>query len=302
MTDQKPVFPRKQRKSKSIFRREGQQALGGRTGKGKGSSTTSFGTAGGHRGSTGHGTAAEHDDAQSKPSTFTKTCQLRVHEVAFSCSDLVLNPSFFPGVCVGDIVAIRPVYDADENGAASPRGSLDGDPALVAHATGETTPAGKGKGSGSVLSPKSAVSNVSGAHGTEDRLDSRISGRRAESGKVLGDARKKGKPGYTSMQSRWHVDMPDSDVELLRERERLGDDEEEVLKPDPHCEILVRVGEVKQDAQQLQASIISSVARTLWGEYQSNQKAIIRKINVSKESECELIRADYVEIAFRDQY
>ncbi|KAJ2854408.1 vacuolar membrane-associated protein iml1, partial [Coemansia erecta] len=85
--------------------------------------------------------------------------------------------------------------------------------------------------------------------------------------------------------------------------DRTEDDESDVpFKPSPHREILLQVGEVRRDAQQLQASMLTNVARTLWGDYQTNQRVSIRKVDISNPTERESICADFVEIAFRDQY
>ncbi|KAJ1827918.1 vacuolar membrane-associated protein iml1, partial [Coemansia sp. RSA 2599] len=85
--------------------------------------------------------------------------------------------------------------------------------------------------------------------------------------------------------------------------DRTEDDESDVpFKPSPHREILLQVGEVRRDAQQLQASMLTNVARTLWGDYQTNQRVAIRKIDINNPAEREPICADFVEIAFRDQY
>ncbi|KAJ2635684.1 vacuolar membrane-associated protein iml1, partial [Coemansia sp. RSA 1286] len=85
--------------------------------------------------------------------------------------------------------------------------------------------------------------------------------------------------------------------------DRTEDDESDVpFKPSPHREIILQVGEVRRDTQQLQASILTNVARTLWGDYQTNQRVAIRKIDITNPTEREPICADFVEIAFRDQY
>ncbi|KAJ2517272.1 vacuolar membrane-associated protein iml1 [Coemansia sp. RSA 1939] len=80
------------------------------------------------------------------------------------------------------------------------------------------------------------------------------------------------------------------------------DGDEANLQPDPRREILLQVGEVRKDTQQIQASMSNFVARTMWGEYLTNQRVAIRKIDMHNSEERESIRADFVEIAFRDQY
>ncbi|KAJ2335668.1 vacuolar membrane-associated protein iml1, partial [Coemansia sp. RSA 2681] len=248
---------------------------------------------------------------------------LRVHEDTFSSSDLVLNPSFFPGIRVGDVVAIRPIPDGDDGSGdvASPKGSLDTESGTGGNHSSEPPSISKGKGGAPSLSKPSAtpVSNGQITDPGEFSADSkpgpgRISDRMptseqreatADTGRA-GDARRTGRPTGPSLKPRmlngWR-EHGRRNAEFMRSVERADcDHNESILKPDAHREILLRVGEVRRDTQQLQASIVNNVARALWGEYQANQRVSIRKIDMNDTGEYESIRAEFVEIAFRDQY
>ncbi|KAJ2813981.1 vacuolar membrane-associated protein iml1, partial [Coemansia furcata] len=244
---------------------------------------------------------------------------LRVHEDTFSLSDLVLNPSFFPGIRVGDIVAIRPIPDGDDGSGdvASPKGPLDTESGTSGAHSSEPSNTGKGKGAAPPHVKSSATPAGSGqtADPSEPSADSKPGSSRVElrdqpRGVALdagrtSDARRSGRPLSSHMPkapSKWRV-VREGSAEFARDMERADDDHNEsILRPDPHREILVKVGEVRRDTQQLQASIVNHIARALWGDYPTNQRVAIRKIDMSNPDECESIRADFVEIAFRDQY
>ncbi|KAJ1832408.1 vacuolar membrane-associated protein iml1 [Coemansia sp. RSA 2711] len=285
----------------SIFDRRGQKPGRGRT-PGKGNNGV-YTPGAGHR----------HDD-QAGPTLFNKLCMLRVHEEAFSTQDLVLNPAFFPGIRIGDIVAIKPILEGDDGELASPRNSLDNDTpssAAAAASNGSTTHAGdssssKGKGSSSAVvgstanggtttetddKTDTASTNTAGADKAGNRSNRRPDMARRDS--VQGRSARTHGP---RRPSRW-VGMAESDG-----AGHGVDDEEGGLRADPHREILLQVGEVRRDTQQIQASVSNHVARTLWGEYATNQRVAVRKIDLGNAQERELIRADFVEIAFRDQY
>ncbi|KAJ2348309.1 vacuolar membrane-associated protein iml1, partial [Coemansia sp. RSA 2618] len=306
-----------QRTHVSIFDRRGQKPSRGRTPAAKGSGPYTPGS--GHR----------HDDSsQAESMLFNKMCMLRVHEDTFSTQDLVLNPSFFPGIRIGDIVAIKPVLEGDEGELASPRNSLDNDaqtPAAAAvtagpHA-GDSTAGSKDKNNGSAASGSAANGGTAAdtnESGVETPGGSSVGPERPDKSQRNGGSRRpdaqrrastqgsshpsrSGRahgPGAPRKPSRW-VGMSASDQESTEHGE---DDDTGGLRPDPHREILLQVGEVRHDTQQIQASMSNHVARTLWGEYATNQRVAIRKIDTANEHELESIRADFVEIAFRDQY
>ncbi|KAJ2340755.1 vacuolar membrane-associated protein iml1, partial [Coemansia sp. RSA 2673] len=243
-----------------------------------------------------------------------------VHEDTFSSSDLVLNPSFFPGIRVGDIVAIRPIPDGDDGSGdvASPKGQLDTESgAGGAHTSESANTSSKGKsaapphGKPSTTTANSGQVTDTGEQGADSKpgpgrveLRDQPRGTTLDTGRA-GDARRTGQPSGSftpKTPSRWRV-MRESSGELVRDEERADDDHNEsILKPDPHREILLKVGEVRKDAQLLQASVINHVARALWGDYLNSQRVAIRKIDMRHPDERESIRADFVEIAFRDQY
>ncbi|KAJ2003138.1 vacuolar membrane-associated protein iml1, partial [Coemansia thaxteri] len=313
----------------SIFDRRGQKPGRGRVqGGGASNTNTSFAQSSSHRG-TGSGNQSAHGDdtGHGAAALFNKVCMLRIHEDTFSSSDLVLNPSFFPGIRVGDIVAIRPIPDGDDGGGdlASPKGLLDAESGAGGAHSSDASSAAKGKGpaapqtssSGTLAhSSQTADSGEAGASSTSvppgrgaDR-DGRSGPRDLQRGSTIdasrvSSARRAGHPFASLMPRALNrlQDLGEGADEFARNMERADDDHNEsILKPDPHREILLKVGEVRRDSQQLQASIVNHVARALWGEYLTNQRVAIRKINMSDSNECESIRADFVEIAFRDQY
>ncbi|KAJ2767331.1 vacuolar membrane-associated protein iml1, partial [Coemansia nantahalensis] len=247
---------------------------------------------------------------------------LRVHEEAFSKSDLVVNPAFFPGVCVGDIVAIKPVSEGDKREAVSPRGSLDGDPAAAAAAVSAagvvaaasssgTAPTDSSDGhagnSSSSAKTKSLTTSVSKpsplaagtgqsvavsetsseAAGSADRARQSLPSPRAANGPTGG-------PASGAANSRaGKADSGSAEDD---------DDSAGGLAPDPHREILLRVGELRRDTQQIQASISIHAVQALWGDSGEIQRVAVRKVDLQNVEEREAIRADFVEIAFRDQY
>ncbi|KAJ2114697.1 hypothetical protein GGF48_005043, partial [Coemansia sp. RSA 921] len=295
-----------QRSHVSIFDRRGQKPGRGRTPTAKGNGPYTPGT--GHR----------HDDAgQTEPTLFNKTCMLRVHDDTFSTQDLVLNPAFFPGIRVGDIVAIKPDAVSDDGELASPRNSLDNDPQAAAAAAtaagahaGDSAANNKGKSNdtatlGPAANGSTAVDTgeggeASGNNASAERTDRShrgSNGRRSEQ-QQRGSIQSNGHPsrnGRTNGQgalrkpSRW-VGMAENDRASAAHAE---DDEMSGLRPDTRREILLQVGEVRRDTQQIQASMSNNVARTLWDEYATNQRVAIRKIDTSNAQERESIRADF---------
>ncbi|KAJ1816828.1 vacuolar membrane-associated protein iml1, partial [Coemansia sp. RSA 2675] len=245
---------------------------------------------------------------------------LRVHEDTFSLSDLVLNPAFFPGIREGDIVAIRPMPDGDDSNGDQTlsKGLLDTESGTSGAHSSEPPNTGKGKGAGPPHSKPSATPANGGqvADTGERGSDLKTGPARAElrdqsRGAPL-DAKSDNDGGH-------HTDQPlsssnskapsrgpatrDGNDEHVSEVDRADSDHNEsILRPDPHREILLNVGEVRRDTQQLQASVSSSIVRALWGDYLANQRVNIRKVDIFNAEERESIRADFVEIAFRDQY
>ncbi|KAJ2741700.1 vacuolar membrane-associated protein iml1, partial [Coemansia sp. BCRC 34301] len=304
----------------SIFDRRGQRPGRGRQQTGSASNANQSSS---HRGSgsgSGNQSTQGDDASQGAGTLFNKTCMLRVHEDTFSSSDLVLNPSFFPGIRVGDVVAIKPIPDGDDGSGdvASPKGSLDTESGVGGNHSSEAPSISKGKGvapppSKSSTTPISSgpvtdtgelsADSKSGPGRATDRGGRR--GAAVEAGNTPRHARCTGQPFGSlnpSMLNRLR-ELGEGNAELMRDIERADNDHNEgILKPDAHREILLKVGEVRRDTQQLQASVINHVARTLWGEYQANQRVSIRKIDMSNAEEYEYARADFVEIAFRDQY
>ncbi|KAJ2895886.1 vacuolar membrane-associated protein iml1, partial [Coemansia aciculifera] len=302
----------------SIFDRRGQKPNRGRTQTGGAANANQSSS---HRGGGSGNQSAHGDDAsQGAGALFNKTCMLRVHEDTFSSNELVLNPSFFPGIRVGDVVAIKPIPDGDDGGGdtVSPKGLLDTEAgAGGGHAT-ELPGTGKGKGV-APSAPKSSATPTSTGPTTDTsefsvnaksgtgRSSDRDGRSEQQRGATVEASRLVNRPlGPSTLKprtlSRWR-ELSASNAEFMRNIERADNDHNEgILKPDPHREILLRVGEVRRDTQQLQASIVNYVARSLWGEYQANQRVSIRKIDMSNADEYEVVRADFVEIAFRDQY
>ncbi|KAJ2847775.1 vacuolar membrane-associated protein iml1, partial [Coemansia brasiliensis] len=181
---------------------------------------------------------------EAEPALFNKICMLRIHEESFSTYDLALNPAFFPGIRIGDIVAIKLASDNEEGEPSAQEGT---------------------------------VSAASGAAKASALASTHISGK---AGAMQGPRR----------PSRWSAETEPADT----------DDNKDELSPDIHREILLQVGEVRRDMQQIQASISNHAMRTLWTEHVTSQRVSIRKIDLAQERES--IRADFVEIAFRDQY
>ncbi|KAJ1732229.1 vacuolar membrane-associated protein iml1, partial [Coemansia biformis] len=296
--------------------------------------------------SSGHRGSHADDGGQSGPTLFNRVSILRVHDDALSSSDLVLNPTFFPGVCVGDTVAIKPVFEGDGREAVSPRGSLDGDPAAAAAAAtsasatasasattvpassappatadmaaghaGDSSSSGKSKGHPTSISKPSALAPSVGqstgpSEDSSEAPDGADRGRRVGS-QAGGDSpfrssRPQG-PASPGVPNRW-ASGPGADAGPARGSDKAGGardedgDSDGGLEPDPHREILLRVGELRRDTQQIQASISSHAAHALWGEYLSIQRVAVRKIDLENKDEREAIRADFIEIAFRDQY
>ncbi|KAJ1868825.1 vacuolar membrane-associated protein iml1, partial [Coemansia sp. RSA 990] len=187
----------------------------------------------------GRGRSPKSTGDQPEPALFNKVCMLRVHEESFSTHDLALNPAFFPGIRIGDIVAIKLAADSEEGETGAHEGS--------AAATAAVPGAAK-------------ASTVASTQTTQGPY----------------------------RPSRWLADDGDTD------------DNRDDLLPDIHREIILQVSEVRRDMQQIQASISNHAMRTLWTDQVTSQRVSIRKIDLAQERES--IRADFVEIAFRDQY
>ncbi|KAJ2866454.1 vacuolar membrane-associated protein iml1, partial [Coemansia erecta] len=358
----------------SIFDRRGTRSGRGRSQGGKpGANTNPHPQSSGFRG--GQHTGAHGDDGSGvgTSAVFNKTCMLRIHDESFSTSDLVLNPLFFPGIRVGDVVEIRPLVDSDGNGdLTSPRISMDNSSVSGAHssdsvnaaktkalsqasskagsnssagaaATGTTTTTTTGEAgetgtesvsiSGSsrdgdggyrVIHRKhpetenrqSFLTRASKATATATTATTTVTGELGRRG-VVGEASRFSRPlvpnvpkvphrwkGATENDTSAPTDKPRPSKQMSSNPKDNGSGEgvEAILQPDPRREILLQVGEVRKDTQQLQASMSSIVARIMWGEYSTNQRVDIRKINMNSSEERESIRADFVEISFRDQY
>ncbi|KAJ1766410.1 vacuolar membrane-associated protein iml1, partial [Coemansia sp. RSA 1843] len=350
----------------SIFDRRGARSGRGRIQGGK-SGTNASGHAQSSGFRSGQHTGAYGDDGSGPGATaaFNKTCMLRIHEESFSTSDLVLNPLFFPGIRVGDVVAIRPLVDADGSGdLTSPRVSVDNssvsgvhssDSVLANKAKGISQASSKAGGSSST-GAAAATGGETGETGTESVSGSSRDGDgsyRASHRKHLehehrpsllaraskatatattatttaaGEFGRRGISGESSRLSRPQVPsvpkgpqrwkgIPENDLSASVDKPRPSkqkssnprdsdskDGEDNMLQPDPRREVLLQVGEVRKDSQQLQASMSNFVARIMWGEYLTNQRVDIRKIDMNNYDERESIRADFVEISFRDQY
>ncbi|KAJ2682033.1 hypothetical protein GGH99_004918, partial [Coemansia sp. RSA 1285] len=292
---------------------------------------------------------------------------LRIHEESFSTSDLVLNPIFFPGICVGDVVTIRPLVDSDSSGdMTSPRITLDSSSASVTHSS-DSVSTSKAKGAlqtslknGSNSSMTGTGAKDTGETGTESISGSSRDGEssyRASHRKHLdnehrpslltraskasapapaptpapastatatataagdfgrrtfvGDPNRLSRPQAPIVPKgphRWKG-VSESDVAGSMDKSRPTkqksttttttkdnsdkDGDEANLQPDPRREILLQVGEVRKDTQQIQASMSNFVARTMWGEYLTNQRVAIRKIDMHNSEERESIRADF---------
>ncbi|KAJ2556653.1 vacuolar membrane-associated protein iml1, partial [Coemansia sp. RSA 1933] len=360
----------------SIFDRRGTRAgrgrtQGGKTGTGVHSQTPGF------RGGQHAGGAHGDDGAAGVSAVFNKTCMLRIHDESFSTSDLVLNPLFFPGIRVGDVVEIRPLIDSDGIGdLTSPRISVDNSSVSGAHssdsvnaaktkALSQTSSKASGGGSSSAGAGAAvATAGETGETGTESVSGSSRDGdgsyrashrKHAENehrpnfltraskaaattattaaaavaaSTITGEFGRRGIVGENSRLSRPQMPsvpkgphrwkgMPENDVSAPTEKPQPskqkstslkdadnnnGGGAETKLQPDVRREIVLQVGEVRRDTQQLQASMSSAVARIMWGEYLTNQRVDMRKIDMSNSEERESIRADFVEISFRDQY
>ncbi|KAJ2690752.1 vacuolar membrane-associated protein iml1, partial [Coemansia spiralis] len=314
-----PVAPGRERVS--IFDRRGAGSERGRGGKRGGAA---YGQSSAQRGGRGD------DSGQSGPQLFNRISMLRVHEEAFSKRDLVVNPAFFPGVCIGDVVAIKPVPDGDGREAVSPRGSLEGDQAAAAAAgaamapssgaamsdaadshTGDSSGSAKPKGQTPGASRQStpALGTGSSAPVSEDNSDvagGADRGRQGPPSPMSANGLAKGPAkgpangpatGPTSGSNRGAADSRANGAHSEEE-----DDDDDGLAPDPHREILLRVGELRRDTQQIQASISSHAVQALWGDSGAIQRVAVRKLDMHNAEEREAIRADFVEIAFRDQY
>ncbi|KAJ2081423.1 vacuolar membrane-associated protein iml1 [Coemansia sp. RSA 988] len=330
-----------QRNHVSIFDRRGQKPGRGRTQLGK-TGTSNRNAPYGRRNE-----SSSHID-EGRPSVttlFNKICMLRVHEEAFSSNDLVLNPLFFPGIQIGDIVAIKPILDGEEGETASPRGSLDNDTVAAAHGSDAVAGSAKGMGSATTSSSKIGVASTSSTQagettesglsmtgiaavgtaagyatgGSNSNRDSRTTDRGIRGAGRRTDGRYSGPGGRTASNvflpgrpqqstntprgpNRWAGSSDEAAAGSGGKGSTQQEGDEPRLQADPHREILVQVGEVRRDMQQIQASMSNDVARTLWGEYMTNQRVAVRKIDLTDSAEREEIRADFVEIAFRDQY
>ncbi|KAJ2726449.1 vacuolar membrane-associated protein iml1 [Coemansia sp. Benny D115] len=322
-------------KRKSIFDRRGVKPSSTRSQTGKNSGNS--GTNGSKQGlRNAQGVLIDDPNGTGASLLFNKVCVLRAHEDVFSSSDLVMNPAFFPGIRVGDIVSIKPLYDGEDvEQLVSPKGSFDSnnDGGAAAHAAAPTTSSkskntgssgatGEGDtGSSQPASTAAAAATITGENGaTGDNNSGRTEtknpsfSRLADAGyrtSVRRDVEEKHRMcsggGSTShlpkMANRW-IGTSERDIPLLSGNfDRTEEDEADIpFKPSPHHEILLQVGEIRRDSQQLQASILTHVARALWSDYTATQRVAIRKIDMSSSAEREKIRADFVEIAFRDQY
>ncbi|KAJ2160896.1 vacuolar membrane-associated protein iml1 [Coemansia sp. RSA 552] len=263
----------------SIFDRRGQKA-GGR-GRGQAGKTGSAAGYGHHRAGAGE------DGGQEAPTLFNKVCMLRVYEETFSTSDLILNQSFFPGISIGDIVAIKPLAEGDDGELLSPRTSLD---------NGADTGGGEAGSSTKGSTPLPATPSSSKAD-----MTARAEPDAARATDKVDPKERRGSR-RPNEQQQLPTQKPQGPHRWTGATESNEDDSESGLRPDPHREILLQVSEVRRDTQPIQALMSSLVARTLWGEYLTNQRVVIRKVDMASREECEAIRADFVEIAFRDQY
>ncbi|KAJ2809314.1 vacuolar membrane-associated protein iml1 [Coemansia guatemalensis] len=330
-----------QRNHVSIFDRRGQKPGRGRTQLGKASSGSRGATYGRRNESSSH-----IDEGRPSVSTlFNKICMLRVHEEAFSSNDLVLNPLFFPGIQIGDVVAIKPVPDGEDGEAASPRGSLDNDITTAAHSGDAVAGSAKGMGSATTSASKVGVASASSTQadeategglsisgiptagaatgsavgGSSGNSDSRTTDRGFRAASRRTDGRYGGTGSRTASSvflpgrpqqstntprgpNRWAGSSDETAAGSGDKGSTQQEGDEAKLQADPHREILLQVGEVRRDMQQIQASMSNVVARTLWGEYQTSQRVAVRKIDLADSAERDAIRADFVEIAFRDQY
>ncbi|PVV05096.1 hypothetical protein BB560_000388 [Smittium megazygosporum] len=246
------------------------------------------------------------------PYLIEKECPLRTHSTALSNSELLVNPTYFPLLKKGDVVAIKLISSHTENKG------LNDDHVLLSKATEDRD-----------IESHQRSKNLSFSkleHKKEQgRADKKFSifnmskkphlSSTENPSPEVSETSSKYKIRSETKPLRSHFDnRENNNFNSSKATQPVGNEVRvefsantapgNILKifPDPSREIYLIVGELKSDLGQTQVSILNSTAQTAWGSNLSKMKMVISKVDITNPIVVNAIKADYVEISFRDQY